>query len=102
MGNAIQDRAGGGLPPASDSDCSEVRLPPTLLAYGRNGARVDFHQFYGKAPLGVLDQTAQSADFSDAAKLFGQPEYACAFSEPVRDCPHHADLEDHAEPKSRF
>ncbi len=53
--------------------------------------------------LGVLDQTPQLVGgLSAAAKLFGQPQHACAFCEPVRDCPHHADLEDYAEPKSRF
>jgi hypothetical protein len=37
-----------------------------------------------------------------AAKLFGQPQYACTFCEFIRDCPRHTDLEDHAEPKSRL
>ena len=56
-----------------------------------------------ESQLGVRDQTAQLVGgLSAAAKLFGQPQYACAFCEPVRDCLHHADLEDHAEPKSRF
>ena len=39
---------------------------------------------------------------SSVAKLFGQPQHAPAFSEPVRDGLHRAHFEEQAELKSRF
>lgn len=53
---------------------------------------------------GLVSEIRRSAvaDFLAAAKLFGQPQYAGAFCEPIRHCPYHADLEHHAEPKSGF
>ena len=49
--------------------------------------------------LSGIDGPAYRLTFA-AAKLFGQPQYACTFCELIRDGPRHTDLEDHAEPKS--
>ena len=56
----------------------------------------------GRSTLLSGDPESRLGVGGQTAKLFGQLQRACAFCEPIRDCPHHADLEDHAEPKSWF